>query len=326
MNCLEQEQKMKFLFSLACAIALTAAPAFGQLHDSLPADSNQTLPHVASVEPDPNSQKGLNSSSEAFFNAIESKQLDVKVVALGPHKANFILVNKTDKPLDLHLPDHFAAVPVLGQFGGQFGGGQFGGQNGGGGLFGGQQGAGQFGQGMAGGQGGGSQAIGGGFNQNGGNGAGNGLGAGGGNFQGAGFGNQGNQNFGGAGFFRVEPGKSRKVQADMVCLEYGKQDPNPRIQYAIVPLNKISSDPAIQLLCKRLANGTVSQNIAQAIAWHQASGLSWENLAKINRSESHLTGNQPFFTGRELNSAMRIMSDLHPARPSRSLATNEYPN
>lgn len=256
---------------------------------------------------------------DSFFKAIDSKQLEVKVIALGSHKANFILINKTDEPLDLQLPDHFAAVPVLGQFGG----GPFGAQNGAAGLFGGQQGAGQLGNGMAGGQGGGSQAIGGGFNQNLGNGmgAGNGFGAGRGNFQGAGMGNLGNQNFGRAGFFRVEPGKSRKIQADMVCLEYGKQDPNPRLRYAIVPLHKVTSDPAVEQLCKQLAEGRLSQNVAQAIAWHQANGLSWEQLAKLNRSESHLTGNQPYFSGRELNAAMRLIIELQPKISTESLAT-----
>ena len=84
-----------------------------------------------------------------LFDGIQSKLLDVKVIALGSHRANVIIENKTAEPVMVRLPDVFAAVPVLGQFGGplggaggQFGGGQFGGGQAGG-LFGGQ--GGQFG-------------------------------------------------------------------------------------------------------------------------------------------------------------------------------------
>ncbi len=66
-----------------------------------------------------------------LFDGMHSKQLEVKVVALGSHRANVIIDNKTQSPVMVRLPQVFAAVPILGQFGGgQFGGGQFGGGQG----------------------------------------------------------------------------------------------------------------------------------------------------------------------------------------------------
>ena len=243
-----------------------------------------------------------------LFDGIQSKQLEVKVIALGSHRANVIIENKTHEPVMVRLPDVFAAVPVLGQFGGQFGGGQAGGggQFGGGqagGLFGGGQGGGA-GQG-AGGQGGGGQGLGGGFGGGQGGGLGGGQG-GGGQFGGGQFGGGGGQLGGGRGMFRVEADRPGKLQVAMVCLEHGKPDPNPRMKYTLVPLEQLNSDPKVSELCKLLADGKVAQNIAQAAAWNIANGMTWEALAKKNRRESQYTGNEKYFTQEELRAAVNL--------------------
>lgn len=230
-----------------------------------------------------------------LFDGIQSKQLDVRVIALGSNRANVILENKLAEPVLVRLPEVFAAVPVLGQFGGQFGIG--GGQ--GGGLFGGNQG--QFGQGggLNGGQGGqgGGQGLGGGFGQGQGQGGGGQFGAGGGGQFGVG---------GGRGLFRVESGRPAKLQVEMVCLEHGKPDPNPRMKYTIVPLEQFNSDPKVTELCKLLAAGKVHQNVAQAAAWNIANGVSWDALAKKNRRESYYTGNEKYFTHEEIRDAVEL--------------------
>ncbi len=265
----------------------------------------------------------------ALFDAMHSKQVEVKVVAIGAHQANVILTNKTDAPVTVQLPDHFAAVHVLGQpggpglfggggqlGGGQFGGGQFGGP---GGQFGGQQGG-----GLGNGQGGGNQAIGGGFNQGGG---GSGLGNlglnGGGGLNGPGFGGGGQA----GGFFRLEPERPRKLEATMVCLEYGKPDPNPRLPYQLVPLEAVTKDKAIAEVCRNVSQGNISQRVAQAMAWHLANGLDWEKLSKINRSESHLTGAERFFTQEEIEQASQLVrrwKTMPGERGSHSGATSRY--
>ena len=248
-----------------------------------------------------------------LFDGIQSKLLDVKVIALGSHRANVIIENKTAEPVMVRLPDVFAAVPVLGQFGGplggaggqfgggQFGGGQFGGGQGGG-LFGGQGGqfGGQGGGGLNGGQGGGGQGLGGGFG--GGQLGGGGQFGGGGQLGGGMFGGGG----GGRGMFRVEADRPGKLQVEMVCLEHGKPDPNPRMKYTIVPLEQFNADPKVNELCKLLADGKVKQNVAQAAAWNIANGVSWDSLAKKNRRESQYTGNEKYFTQDELRAAISV--------------------
>ena len=264
-----------------------------------------------------------------LFDGIQAKQLEVKVIALGSNRANVIIQNKTPEPVMVRLPEVFAAVPLLGQFGGQFGAG--GGQ--GGGLLGAGQGGGQFGAGQGGGlnggQGSGGQGLGGGFV--GGQGGGGQFGAGGGGQVGGGlFGGGG----GGRGMFRVEVDRPGKLQVEMVCLEHGKPDPNPRMKYTIVPLERLNADPKVTELCKLLAEGNVKQNIAQAAAWHIANGMTWDALAKKNRRESQYTGNEKYFTRDELRAAVNVTGhcqiateqvvayDSNSQSPSASLSTS----
>ncbi len=92
-----------------------------------------------------------------LFAAMESGELDVKIIPKDSKTGNIIIENKTNKPLTIKLPEAFGAVPVLPQFGGCPGGG-FGGCPGGG--MGGNQG---MGGGMMGGMGGMGGMMGGGM-------------------------------------------------------------------------------------------------------------------------------------------------------------------
>jgi hypothetical protein len=89
-----------------------------------------------------------------LFAGMQNGDLDVTIIAKNDHAGRVIIANKTGVPVSVKLPEAFAAVPVVAQFGGG-GGGQGGGGFGGGGGGGGQQsGGGGFGGG-GGGQGGG---------------------------------------------------------------------------------------------------------------------------------------------------------------------------
>ena len=106
--------------------------------------------------------------------------------------------------------------------------------------------------------------------------------------------------------FRVEVDRPGKLQVDMVCLEHGKPDPNPRMKYMIVPLDQLNADPKINELCKLLAAGKVKQNIAQAAAWNIANGMTWDALAKKNRRESQYTGSEKYFSHDEIRAAVNV--------------------
>ena len=88
-----------------------------------------------------------------LFQAIDDGLVEVKFVVRSDSKGRLVLTNKTDQPVDVQIPEAFAGVPVLKQFGGGGGGG--GGLGGGGG--GGNQSVG--GGGGGGGRGGGGGAF-----------------------------------------------------------------------------------------------------------------------------------------------------------------------
>src|SRR5882757_254824 len=67
-----------------------------------------------------------------LFQALDNHQVDVKFIAKSDHDARVLVKNNTNQPLHLQMPEAFAGVPALAQFGG---GGGAGGGGGGGGFF-----------------------------------------------------------------------------------------------------------------------------------------------------------------------------------------------
>ena len=80
------------------------------------------------------------------------------------------------------------------------------------------------------------------------------------------------------------------------------------MKYKVVRLAEVNDSPVIEEFCKALGAGKVSQNTAQAAAWHVANGLTWEELVRKPRVISEYTGVEMFFTKFEIQAAMRFTS------------------
>jgi hypothetical protein len=199
-----------------------------------------------------------------LFAGIESGEIEVKVIPKDSTGGNLMVTNKTDKPLTIKVPPAFAGVPVLAQL---CGGGFCGGGGGMGGGGGGNQG---FGGGMGGGMGGMGGMMGG----------------------------------MGGGMFNIAPDKVTKVKFAAVCLDHGKDDPNPRVEYKLVPIDEYAKDPAVTEVIKLMLAGKIDQHSTQAAAWHLQNGLSWEDLSK-KIGAKHLNGSvEPYFTAVQLRRAL----------------------
>lgn len=225
-----------------------------------------------------------------MFDAIDEGQIEVKVIAKNALGGKLLFENKTSEALTVELPDAFVGVQVLNQ--GLGGGGLGGGGLGGGGLGGGQGGG--FGQG------GGGQGFGGGAGQGGG-------GLGGGGLGGGGLGGGGLGGGGGGGFFSIPPERVVSVPYNSVCLEHGKKDPNPRMTYKLVPVEKFTADSRVKELCKLVAQGRIDAGAAQAAAWNLANKMSWQQLAAKQHIRS--TSRTPYFSRAQLMLAQRIVSE-----------------
>ena len=143
----------------------------------------------------------------------------------------------------------------------------------------------------------------------------------GGGMGGGGMGGMGGGGMG--GMMRVDADVPRKMTVATLCLNHGKADPNPRMKYKVVRLAEVNDSPVIEEFCKALAAGKVSQNTAQAAAWHVANGLTWEELVHKPRRISDYTGVEMFFSGFEVQAAMRLTA-LATQEAEKVAAYNKY--
>jgi hypothetical protein len=212
-----------------------------------------------------------DANSVEFFRAMDEGQIDAKFIAFNDRAARLIITNKLKQPVHLQLPEAFAGVPVVAQFGGGGGGGRAGG----GGGFGG------------GGTGGGQQSVGGGLG-----GGGGGLGGG-----------------GGGGFFSIPPEQSAKINVAVVCLDHGLQNPSSSNPYEIVPADEHLDRPAVIELLKAFGRGELQHGAAQAAAWHLNSDMSWNELAAKLQGTRRSLRRPPYFSRDEIQAGIAYASE-----------------
>ena len=208
-----------------------------------------------------------------MFEGVGEEVLSVQVIAKDEFGGNVLIENLTDEPLTVELPEAVVGVQVLPQGFDDFGGGGFGDDGGGGGGGGGQ-----------------NQSIGGGI---------------GGGQQGGGFGGGGLG--GGGGFFSIPAERVVRLPYNSVCLEHGKADPHPRVQYRLVSVEEYTDNVQLQETIKLVASGRLNQQSAQAAAWHIANDMSWQELAakRYNRIGAPDTS---FFSRGQLLAAQEIVA------------------
>ncbi len=112
---------------------------------------------------------------------------------------------------------------------------------------------------------------------------------------------------GGGGFFNIPPGKRAKLTVTTVCLEFNKTDPRPSMKYEIKPAREYVKDESVLEMIRMVANDEVTQQIAQAAAWHRMDGLSWDFLANHNRKEFSNGYYERFFTLDQIRWAQQLV-------------------
>ena len=115
---------------------------------------------------------------------------------------------------------------------------------------------------------------------------------------------------GGGGFFSLPPERVAQVPYIGVCLNHGKPDPNPRMTYVPVRMEKTVPDKTLQEMLRLYGMGKVDFTVAQAAAWHITDKLSWEQLAA--KKEYTLPGvyssQVPTFTLAQLQAANELLT------------------
>jgi len=115
------------------------------------------------------------------------------------------------------------------------------------------------------------------------------MGGGGMGMGGMGGGGMGGMGMGGMGMMRIPAERQMKLKVTTVCLEHGKADPNPRVAYKMIPAEDFTQDPRVLEVCRLLGYSRMTQNVAQAAAWHLTDGLAWSELRSKVKSENPFT-------------------------------------
>jgi hypothetical protein len=225
-----------------------------------------------------------------FFAAMEAGQIEAKLIPKNALSGTVFIENKTDKPLNVKVPEAVIGIPMNAQFGGGMGGM--------GGMGGGMGGMGGMGGGM-GGMGGGQQMMGGGM--------GGGMGGMGGGMGGMG-GGMGGMGGGGGGFFSIPPERIVAVKFNSVCLQHGRPEPTAANRYRLIPVSRVSKDPVLFELLATVSTGKVDSQAAQAAAWTISDKMSFQQLA--NKTVEHLGGQAPtpYFTQEQLMRAQSLLA------------------
>ena len=93
-----------------------------------------------------------------------------------------------------------------------------------------------------------------------------------------------------------------------VCLEYGKPEPNARMEYKVYPVESLSKDPVLKEMLGFVASGRASENVSQAAAWHLSNGMSWNELANIKQHRLGVAVQPPQFTTQEIMQAQNLVA------------------
>jgi len=203
-----------------------------------------------------------------LFEGMEQRKFDVKLVHRDEKSGQLFVTNTTDSVLTVEMPEAFVGVQVLHQF--QFPPqGQATGQN--------QNSLNQLGQTL-----GAGQMTGGGTNN-----------------QSSALPN---------GFFSVPAGATVRLPVASVCLEHGRPTPGPRMEYRIVPVETVTSDPVLKGVLTQLAQGRIPQKPAQAAAWHLANGKSRTELASMMARNTGLP--VPLFSGEDLRQTEALLNSV----------------
>jgi len=109
----------------------------------------------------------------------------------------------------------------------------------------------------------------------------------------------------GMGMMNVPPEKVGKLEVTTVCLEHGKPEPRPNMQYEIKPIAEFTDKAEVHELCRMLGTGRIDQRAAQVAAWHLNNGMSWQELAAKQLRRANGVS-RPYFTPMEIQAGMQI--------------------
>ena len=113
---------------------------------------------------------------------------------------------------------------------------------------------------------------------------------------------------GGGGLFSIAPNKTHRESVRTVCLEHGKKEPGPSVEYTIVPIDTYTENKTTQVLCSMLGDPELNQNAVQAAVWNAENGVSFEELASKTKQEGNNNMPESYFLKEELSTGVNLLA------------------
>jgi hypothetical protein len=110
-----------------------------------------------------------------------------------------------------------------------------------------------------------------------------------------------------SGSFILTPDRVVQLKVLSVCLDRGRPGPGPEFRYVVRPLSEVTGILGVYEICRMLGRGELSHRAAQAAAWHLANRLSWKELGAEPRRQYPGMGTQGAFTREELLDAKQAV-------------------
>lgn len=111
---------------------------------------------------------------------------------------------------------------------------------------------------------------------------------------------------GGQGFFSIPPEKTVKVPFRSACLNHGKNEPNPRVEYRLVRTSDYTSDPVLAELIRMVGTGRMDQQSIQAAIWTRTDNLTFEQLA--NKQVRGIQGIRSYFRPDQIAGGRQLLT------------------
>ena len=74
------------------------------------------------------------------------------------------------------------------------------------------------------------------------------------------------------------PGRTAHLQLRSVCLEHHRPGPSPKHHYEVRPMHQVTNIKGVYEICVMMGRGEIDHQIAQIAAWHLNNQISWRQL------------------------------------------------
>jgi hypothetical protein len=78
--------------------------------------------------------------------------------------------------------------------------------------------------------------------------------------------------------FCFVPGRTAHLQLRSVCLEHDRAGPSPKHHYEVRPMHEVTNIKGVYEICAMMGRGEVDHQVAQVAAWHLNNQITWRQL------------------------------------------------